>query len=67
MVDVICPNVTIGENSIIESSILKDSIIGSFSNLYDIVLDDSVIGSDTNLRGESRSLNIGDNTSIDLG
>ena len=64
---IIGPNVTIGENSIIESSILKDSIIGSFSNLYDIVLDDSVIGSDTNLRGESRSLNIGDNTSIDLG
>ena len=64
---IIGPNVTIGENSIIDSSILKDSIIGSFSNLYDIVLDDSVIGSDTNLRGESRSLNIGDNTSIDLG
>jgi len=51
----------------VDYSIVKDSIIGSFSNLYDIVLDDSVIGSDTNLRGESRSLNIGDNTSIDLG
>jgi len=64
---IIGPNVTIGENSTINYSIVKSSIIGSFSNLYDIVLDDSVIGSDTNLRGESRSLNIGDNTSIDLG
>lgn len=64
---IIGPNVTIGENSTIDYSIVKDSIIGSFSNLLDIVLDDSVIGSDTNLRGESRSLNIGDNTSIDLG
>jgi glucose-1-phosphate thymidylyltransferase len=64
---IIGPNVAIGENSTIDYSIVKDSIIGSFSNLYDIVLNESVIGSDTNLTGESRSLNIGDNTSIDLG
>ena len=64
---IIGPNVSIGENATIDYSIVKNSIIGSFSNLYDIVLDDSVIGSDTNLRGETRSLNIGDNTSIDLG
>ncbi|MBL7748971.1 MAG: NTP transferase domain-containing protein [Chitinophagaceae bacterium] len=64
---IIGPNVSIGENTTIDYSIVKSSIIGSFSNLFDIVLDDSVIGSDTNLRGETRSLNIGDNTSIDLG
>ncbi len=64
---IIGPNVAIGENTTVEYSIVKDSIIGSFSNLFDIVLSDSVIGSDTNLHGESRSLNIGDNTSIDLG
>ena len=64
---IIGPNVSIGENATIDYSIVKNSIIGSFSNLFDIVLDDSVIGSDTNLRGETRSLNIGDNTSIDLG
>lgn len=64
---IIGPNVSIGENTMIDYSIVKDSIIGSYSNLFDIVLNDSVIGSDTNLRGETRSLNIGDNTSIDLG
>jgi dTDP-glucose pyrophosphorylase len=64
---IIGPNVTIGENTVIDDSIVKNSIIGSFSNLFDIVLDESVIGSDTNLQGETRSLNIGDNTSIDLG
>ncbi|MBL7730870.1 MAG: glucose-1-phosphate thymidylyltransferase, partial [Chitinophagaceae bacterium] len=64
---IIGPNVSIGENTSINYSIIKSSIIGAYSNLYDIVLDESVIGSDTNLRGESRSLNIGDNTSIDLG
>ena len=64
---IIGPNVAIGDNTKIDYSIVKNSIIGSFSNLFDIVLDASIIGSDTNLRGESRSLNIGDNTSIDLG
>ena len=39
----------------------------SFSNLFDIVLEASIIGSDTGLRGETRTLNIGDNTNIDLG
>jgi len=64
---IIGPNVTIGENTKLDYSIDKNSIVGSYSNLYDIVLEESIIGSDTALRGESRTLNIGDNTSIDLG
>ena len=64
---IIGPNVAIGENTTIDSSIIKNSIIGSYSNLFDIVLDESIIGSDTDLKGETRTLNIGDNTSIDLG
>jgi glucose-1-phosphate thymidylyltransferase len=64
---IIGPDVSVGEGTTIDYSIVKQSIIGAYSNLFDIVLDDSVIGSDTNLRGETRSLNIGDNTSIDLG
>ncbi len=64
---IIGPNVAIGEKTQINYSILKDSIIGSFANLYDIVLTHSLIGSDTEVKGESRSLNIGDNTEIDLG
>lgn len=64
---IIGPNVTIGDNTQINYSIIKSSIIGSFSNLFDIVLDFSLIGSDTTIRGETRTLNIGDNTDIDLG
>ncbi len=64
---IIGPHVAVGENTIVEYSIVKASIIGSFSKLYDVVLDDSLIGSDTEIRGETRSLNIGDNTEIDLG
>ncbi len=64
---IVGPNVAIGEKTIVNYSIIKDSIIGSFANLYDIVLTQSLIGSDTEVKGESRSLNIGDNTEIDLG
>src|SRR6202012_2566080 len=62
---VIGPNVAIGENTILNYTIVKDSIIGSYSKLYDVVLDDSLIGSDTQIKGETRSLNIGDDTEID--
>jgi glucose-1-phosphate thymidylyltransferase len=64
---IIGPNVAIGEKTNINYSIVRDSIIGSFSKLYDVVLHDSLIGSDTEIKGETRTLNIGDNTEIDLG
>ena len=64
---IIGPNVAIGEQTFLNYSIVKDSIIGSFSKLYDVVLNDSLIGSDTEIKGETRTLNIGDNTEIDLG
>jgi glucose-1-phosphate thymidylyltransferase len=64
---VIGPNVSIGEHTVLNYTIVKDSIVGSFSKLYDVVLDESLIGSDTGIKGETRSLNIGDDTEIDLG
>jgi glucose-1-phosphate thymidylyltransferase len=64
---IIGPNVSIGEKTIITYSVVRDSIIGSFTKLYDVVLNDSLIGSDTEIKGETRTLNIGDNTEIDLG
>lgn len=63
---VIGPNVAIGENSSLNHAIVKDSIIGSYSKLVDIVLSSSLIGSDAEVKGVNRSLNIGDNTAIDL-
>jgi glucose-1-phosphate thymidylyltransferase len=59
--------VAIGENTVVHSCIVKASIIGSFSRLHDVMLDDSLIGNDTEIKGETRSLNIGDNTEIDFG
>ena len=63
---IIGPNVTIGEHTKIESSIVRDSIIGSYAELHQVVLNSSIIGSDAYVRGLSQSLNIGDNTEIDL-
>ena len=64
---IIGPNVTIGEHTTIQSSIIKDSILGSYAMLEEVVLHSSIIGSDAFIRGLSQSLNIGDNTEIDLG
>ena len=63
---IIGPNVAIGEDSEIKYSILSDSIIGDFARLDRVILKHSVIGSDALITGFTQSLNIGDNTEIDL-
>lgn len=63
---IIGPNVAIGEDSEIKYSILSDSIIGDFARLDRVILKNSVIGSDALITGFTQSLNIGDNTEIDL-
>lgn len=63
---IIGPSVSVGENTQIRSSIVKNSIIGSFAQLEEVVLKKSIIGSDAYVHGLSQSLNIGDNTEIDL-
>lgn len=64
---IIGPHVAIGANTHIQHSIVRDSIIGSYTHLFEVVLDNSLIGSDASVKGLSRSLNIGDNTEIDFG
>jgi glucose-1-phosphate thymidylyltransferase len=64
---IIGPHVAIGANTSIKHSIVRDSIIGSYTHLFEVVLDNSLIGSDASVKGLSRSLNIGDNTEIDFG
>lgn len=64
---IIGPNVAIGDNAKIYSSIIHDSIIGSYAEIREIVLKESIIGSDAYVHGLSQSLNIGDNTDVDLG
>jgi glucose-1-phosphate thymidylyltransferase len=64
---IIGPHVAVGSNTTVNYSIIRDSIIGSYTHLFEVVLDNSLIGSDASVKGLSRSLNIGDNTEIDFG
>lgn len=64
---IIGPNVAIGDHAKVISSIVKDSIIGTYAELHEIVLKSSIIGSDAYVHGLSQTLNIGDNTDVDLG
>lgn len=64
---IVGPNVTIGANTVIEDSIVDNSIIGDYAKIQEIILRQSVIGNDASIKGVHKSLNIGDNTEIDLG
>ncbi|MEM9848666.1 MAG: sugar phosphate nucleotidyltransferase [Bacteroidota bacterium] len=63
---IIGPHVTIRGNAQIESSIIRDSIIGNYAAIHEAVLMNSIIGNDTSIKGFRQSLNIGDNTEIDF-
>jgi len=62
---IIGPNVAVGDKTIIQNTIIRDSIIGSYSELRSAVMHDCIVGSDASFRGMNHSLNIGDNTEID--
>lgn len=63
---IVGPNVAIAEHATIKNSIVVNSILGAYSQLDSIVLEDSVIGNDSSMKGNSHSVNIGDNTEIDF-
>ncbi len=64
---IVGPHVSVGANTTLEYSVVRDSIIGSYTNLFEVVIDNSLIGSDASVKGLSRTLNIGDNTELDFG
>jgi glucose-1-phosphate thymidylyltransferase len=64
---IIGPNVSIGDGVVLQSAVVKDSIVGAFARIEEIVLNNSLVGNDTYVKGFNHSLNIGDNTEIDLG
>ena len=63
---IIGPHVTIGENTRINDSIVKNSIIGNYAAIKEVILQNSVVGNDAGITGLRQSLNIGDNTEIDF-
>jgi glucose-1-phosphate thymidylyltransferase len=63
---IIGPDVSIGDNTIIDYSIIKNSIIGPYAHLEFAILEDSLIGNDAMLKGMVQSLNLGDSTEINF-
>lgn len=63
---IVGPNITLGANTKIDSSIIDNGIIGSYSRLEKMKLSDFVIGSDSSLKGASQTITVGDNTEIDF-
>ena len=63
---IIGPNVAIGDHTTITATILRDSIIGAYSELSHAVLYSSIMGSDASFQGMGHSLNLGDDTEINF-
>ena len=61
---IVGPYVTIGDNTRIDNSILRDCIVNDGSFLENVVLRDSLIGSHATVRGAYRRLNMGDSSEI---
>ncbi|MFO0485266.1 MAG: sugar phosphate nucleotidyltransferase [Sphingobacteriia bacterium] len=62
---IVGPHVAVDEYSVIRDSIVQNSILGAYSRLHTI-LRGSVVGNDSSLTGSWHSINIGDNTELDL-
>ncbi|GFO96791.1 putative glucose-1-phosphate thymidylyltransferase [groundwater metagenome] len=63
---VVGPHASIANDSIIESSIISDSVIGSRSHIAKVNLQRSIVGDDASVHGKHNSLNIGDSSSIEF-
>lgn len=63
---IVGPNVSLGEHTRVQHSIIENGIIGSYSNLDTMKLSEFVIGSDSSLKGASQTITVGDNTEIDF-
>jgi glucose-1-phosphate thymidylyltransferase len=63
---IIGPNVSIGEETVIDNCIIENSIIGPNAGLSYAVMRDSVIGNDAMLKGTVYTLNLGDSAEINF-
>jgi glucose-1-phosphate thymidylyltransferase len=61
---VIGPNVSIAEDAVIESSIIRDSIISSSAEVKNCLLESSLIGNNSTYNGHFHNLNLGDSSEI---
>ena len=63
---IIGPFVSIGENSRIERSMLRDTIVNKGATVMGAALDKSIIGENANVVGKMTRLNVGDSSEIEV-
>lgn len=63
---IIGPYVSLGEGAEIQNAVIQDSIIGAHSRVRNMILRNSVVGGDCLLVGREGSLDLGENTVIEL-
>ena len=63
---VIGPHVSIGKQAVIRNSILKNSIVEQEAHISDMILEGSLIGRQAEVEGRPESMNIGDNSWIEI-
>jgi len=63
---VVGPHASIADDTVVENSIISDSVIGSRTHISKLNLQSSIVGDDANLVGKHNSLNIGDSSSIEF-
>jgi glucose-1-phosphate thymidylyltransferase len=61
------PNVSVAANSVVEDCIIRDSIINADSVVQSVILSHSILGDAVRLHGAPKTMNIGDNSLIDIG
>ncbi len=64
---VIGPDVSIGDHSVIERSVIADSIIGEHARVTDVVLKGSLVGQFATVENRPRKIYLGDHSVISLG
>ena len=60
------PNVSVAAGSIIETSIVRNSIINGKSHVKNMILQNSILGDAVHLTSSARCMNIGDHSSIEM-
>lgn len=63
---VVGPYASIASDTVVENSIISNSVIGSRTHISKVNLQSSIIGDAANLVGKHNSLNIGDSSSIEF-
>jgi glucose-1-phosphate thymidylyltransferase len=60
------PNVSVAKGSVIERSIIRDSIINGDTLVRNMVLTDTILGDAVQLISTARRMNIGDHSLIEM-